>query len=90
VKEERFLKVGMTATISHDLSHTRKSHGVTPEMRKMVGHKYKIDDVWNSAAYGLCARVGGFSWHSKDLITGDQTIEEKEELFHFNTEELNI
>ncbi len=90
-EEKTTLKIGMYVTISNDpLTKTEKSHGVTPEMRKMIGKRYKIVDIWTSSIDGVCAQVNGFSWHSKDLIRDEEFLENKEELFHFNIEELSI
>jgi len=78
------IKTGMRVKIIKS-DKTKKSYGVTPDMRRMVGGTYtagSVSPLSVKSSSGSCIRIGGWNWCSLDLDVPEKLKEIKAEKFN--------
>lgn len=74
-----------------DLEKTDKIYHVNHSMRLMKGKRYQVNRVSTSRRHGEpMVIVEGYSWHPDDLLPDYNDIQKEPQVFHFDSEGLDI
>lgn len=84
------IKVGDFVIIGGDLSKTDSCYHANEEMKKMRYKRYQVDNKKTSSLGEPLVSIMGFNWHPDDLWPGNCKEEKDPQLFHFDSEGLDI